>query len=58
LISINAKDEKDSIQAISNELRGEGYMGDVLKHDFIRGCPIKFKEHHKPLEKHLHVGYD
>lgn len=57
LISINAKDEKDAIQAISNELRGEGYMGDVLKHDFIRGCLIKFKEHHKPIAKYLHVGY-
>ena len=57
MISINAKDEKDAIQAISNELRGEGYTGDVLKHDFIRGCLIKFKEHHKPIAKYLHQGY-
>lgn len=57
LISINAKDEVSAIKAISDELRNEGHTGKVLKHDFIRGCLDKFKEHHEPIAKYLHQSY-
>ncbi|MBU4352915.1 MAG: hypothetical protein KJ939_07605, partial [Nanoarchaeota archaeon] len=57
LISLNAGNEKVATQAISNELREDGYRGDCLKHDFIGDCLNKFKEHHKPIANYLHQGY-
>lgn len=57
LVGINAKDEKTAIQAISNELREEGFSGECLTHKYLKECLARFKEFHEPIARFIHRGH-